>query len=633
MVIISDDFDDSIKSTTREIKGYVEVTYSSSEAKKNANVIRYPEVLQIGNSDIPVNGIIDDDRKGKNYASLEKDYFQLDGTFVLPNNVVDKNPGMGYVSKETFEDDTAIPLAPFRITTSFGNTSGVNGITMYFVNNKPLELEITVQSNNNTETFTQEDCIINENGTVQLIFTERTIDIINIYVKDVLYPNRRIRLQEVDFGLSAIYENEELVSWKMVEQINKYGDEIVINECDITIGDKEKLFDNQNPKGITKYLNKDVKIMPYVGVITEHSGVEYCPQGEYYLDEYNLENLNVSLKCKSFLNKLNETLYNCHGDLLDIETYINDYTNYKIYIMTFFNEMPSPAQNNMLLGTGLERLTKFSSYALGYITEFKDQKSIRSQYDDYVGKTIMRFEGYHKIIYPVDKINSDVMKDYQTITANTPIKDITVSEYQYKNGSTETKILYETTINCNGEEIIVYNYGKPISTQTFIEVSDYSSLQILDARNHIYDKNNNLIYTPSYGGILLTFSYIKINYVGTVKFKVVQTQEIETQKSENYVSINNDGLSISIDNEYLGGSNARECSTAYINRRLKMWTPYSTKFSFNGNPGLEVGDTIKVESKYLDDNNKTKYDKVFITKIESEFKGSFSQNIEGDIVE
>ena len=81
----------------------------------------------------------------------------------------------------------------------------------------------------------------------------------------------------------------------------------------------------------------------------------------------------------------------------------------------------------------------------------------------------------------------------------------------------------------------MYDYGKLYGTQTFIICDDYSSLQIIDARNHIYDSNNNLIYTPTYGGELLTYSYAKIRYNGTLTFRVIGNDEYKEEVSENEI--------------------------------------------------------------------------------------------------
>ena len=79
MIVMSDDFKKSISATEREMKGYVEVSFVSSADKSTFTIDNEPEILSINGVDIPDEGLLDDDRKGKNYASLEQDYFLLDG--------------------------------------------------------------------------------------------------------------------------------------------------------------------------------------------------------------------------------------------------------------------------------------------------------------------------------------------------------------------------------------------------------------------------------------------------------------------------------------------------------------------------------------------------------------------------
>lgn len=635
MITISNDFSASIGSTTREMKGYVEVTYSSSEAKKNANVIRYPEILQIGNSDIPVNGIIDDDRKGKNYASLEKDYFQLDGTFVLPNNVADKNPGMGYVSKKTFEDDIAIPLAPFIITTSFGNTSGVNGLTMYFVNNKPLELEITVQSNNNVETFTQEDCIINDNGAVQLIFTERTIDIINIYVKDVLYPKRRIRLQEVDFGLSAIYENEELISFKTIEEIDIYNDSIPGNDLEVVIGDYDNKFDFNNEKGITKYLNNNVLLKPYVGVLTLGSGIEYCTKGVYWLDSYNSDGKQATLKGKDIYSKLQDNDY-------DKYYYIENERKYsgKIPITPWLKFKSEKWGINIIDKHIPSEEIKDTSSALVNDMYSKVSTKLNSlqKAGIQVGGTF-NADRYGNVIYKslygiVDNYNDshkaitlDSIKEIPKINAKTPIKNYTVKEYVLNFNEIGTfETFYSNTFVSNGI-IELYIDAGGYKTMKYPEVTNAT---ILDSTWSV-DPTKPDGEKGFYGTVEESFAYVKLQCNGNVTI-TIQGYDVKRSEGSNIRSVNNFGNDIEIANDFLSDNtsgNIRKYTDLIINFNLNKRKKRMMSLEYNGDPSLECGDILGVVNWYDD----TKIYQILLTKIQSEFKGSYSESIEGEIVE
>lgn len=632
MIAMSNDFKSSISNPIRQMKGYVEIEYTDSTAKDNASVSNCPQILKIGNDFLSDEVIIDDDRKGKNYASLEEDYFRLDGTFVLPNNVADKNPGIGYVSNLTFEDDQEIKFTPFQISTSFEEGATVNGLTMYFQNNNPLTLEIQVTSGTDVETFTEEDCTISSNGVVQLTFSDRQISFLRIYVNDVLYPNRRLRLQEIDFGLSAIYENEDLISFKTTEQCNRFGYELPINECDIILGNFNGIFDSINPKGITQYLTEDVVIKPFVGVVTDENGIEYCEQGWYWLSEYEYDNKQVTLKCKGFLNKLQQQTYQLNDS--DLPEYLN-----RIGLdVTFWSTLNNGINNTgavrmglLKLGTGLDAITKYQVFYSTPLVEMKQQsfyKDLTNQKQNYHCIYL-----YSKIGQIYKTINLSNLKEYPKITALSKVKNISIKEYQYSEQSSSDEVLYETSLNCEGETELVYDYQKPTGTKTYIICDNYSNLTILDARNHIYDKNDNLIYTPDYGGTLLEYSYAKINFVGNLTFKVVRNIDYKEEVSENIIHFNEVGEEISIDNEMISGTDSRKLSNYLGNYINENKSKNSISFNFNGDPTIELGDSIEVENKYPDENGNIKYDKVWVTKIESEFKGSFSQSIEGDIIE
>ena len=113
----------------------------------------------------------------------------------------------------------------------------------------------------------------------------------------------------------------------------------------------------------------------------------------------------------------------------------------------------------------------------------------------------------------------------------------------------------------------------------------------------------------------------------------------QVQNYVNSYSLNETGDTIDIQNDMLtagifnySGTYLPEHSQAIINYRIANMSNKELKCKFNGDPTIECGDCIEVEKKYSQSNN-TEYNKVWVTKIESEFNGSFNQTIEGDIIE
>ena len=263
----------------------------------------------------------------------------------------------------------------------------------------------------------------------------------------------------------------------------------------------------------------------------------------------------------------------------------------------------------MKLGTAYDLIAKYQLY---YSFAFKEDIYQAGTYNGYE-MTFKSSSGSN----PITNINLNRLDGYAEIIKNQPIKSINIKEYQYRSISTSEKTIYETTVECNGEETLVYDYGKPIGTQTYIIADNYSGLEILDARNHIYDKNNNLIYTPDYGGTLLEYSYAKIKYNGTIKFRVKQIEEYNEEVPENVINYNEDGKEIIIDNDLISSSNSRNLSNYLANYIYNNYSKNSIKFKYNGYPELELGNCVNVENKYSTEEEPL-YDKVWVTKIESE---------------
>lgn len=637
MIVMSDDFKRSVSATEREMKGYVEVSFVSSANKSQFTIDTEPEILSINGTDIPDSGLLDDDRKGKNYASLEQDYFKLDGTFVLPNNDATKNPGMGYVSKYTYgeQQEEIVDVNPFHFTT---NATGCSGITIYFQNNVPTDLEITVISNLGSETFNDID--ITDNGVASVTFSKRDVTHLYIFVNDMLYTNRRLRIQEIDFGLSALYEREDLISFKTIEQCNRFADEMPINECEVVLGDYEGKFDVNNPNGITQYLGENVLIKPFVGVVTEDNGIEYCTMGTFWLDSWKSDKSSATLTAKDVFNKLNtkdipsnthEYLYGAGDNFfdnksklwnIDIINEVEDTSHYVIYNYYSYEpngRVPSIYQNYYDIDLRKDVLQKF---AIMMGNTFTSNRNGQIVYIDSLKNNVLK------------TIDKNSLKENSNVEIKEKNKDLTIDEYTYIVSKSDAGIetLATKEINANG------------ITELQFDLEKTGAIEILYTGNPtIIESNVTAIYPESQSGShwqVAKTIYIKFNYVGDVTF-IVKTNGNEYLENitSNTTQINPNGQSIEIKNNFIARiktayvySEMREHSNALLNYRINNMSDKALSCSFNGDPSIECGDCIQVEKKYSE-SGETEYNKVWVTKIESEFKGSFNQTIEGDIIE
>jgi hypothetical protein len=640
MIKVSDDFNNSVSKTEREMKGYVEILYSNTGVKENSGVEKTPTPLYINQQTINVQNMLDDDRKGKNYAFLEQDYFKLDGTFLLPNNVEDKNPGIGYVTNGTFVEDKTIQTTPFKFAVD--TTQEIEGITIYFQNNMPLKLSIEIFSEDGTlSSFTEQDCTINDNGTVQLLFSKRKVDTLIFVVEDVLYPDRRIRIQEIDFGLSEIYENEDLISFKTIEQISRFSYEMPANECNVVIGDYEGKFDAINPKGIVKYLTDNVTVIPYVGVITENSGIEYCKLGHFWLDSYNLSSNQVTFNCKDIFNKLQDDDFNITlGQGASVWLVLQDLSktwgvpiknkvgyNSKDYIYDFAD------MRYKKINSKIDTLQKIATVCGNLFTSNREGE--------------IEYISFKNNVAVGNSIQNNRLTQFEAIKIQDPIRDYKYTTYMIFDVDTSNNEYdgvqerYNEIRQCNGLTTMYFqdeNYCYE-NYKCYLICDDYSKLEVVSSNCYVVDKNENMLYQSETQGPA-PYMYVTFKYNGKMQCKISGSKFYRITKTENTINCNATGTDVSINNDlYTGWTNDPNISDMNFSYQhivdyiLENKSKYESSFEFNGNPAIECGDCIEVENKYLDENNAPRYDKIFVTKIQSEFKGSFKQSIEGDIIE
>lgn len=83
MLKVNNDFKEYIKAQNRELTGYVKINYDSGQWNYTSHPFIDKENEELMCDDFCICGEIG---RAINYASLEKDFFKLDGSFVLPSN-------------------------------------------------------------------------------------------------------------------------------------------------------------------------------------------------------------------------------------------------------------------------------------------------------------------------------------------------------------------------------------------------------------------------------------------------------------------------------------------------------------------------------------------------------------------
>lgn len=569
MIQVSNEFKKAIKNQERKLKGYVEVLYDLPEINitniSSYAISSYTDISQINNGQRVVNM----------YGSL--DYLPLDGTYLTMGTT---NENMGIVSEELFEN---INLP--EIVIYFDETT-INGITLYFRTNIPTSL--TVNCSDESEII-----IENNKECVQIIFDEpKTISSLAIDINSVEYPDRKIYLNEVDLGITQVYKDQDLIEFTVDEEVNKLVEEVPTNETNITLNNMSNLFNPLNPSGIVPYLSENTLIKPYIGVLTENLGVEYVKMGEFYFDSYtNNSDSTTTLTGKNVIKQLAKEILNIDRNGYspfrartyqeDFEEFMANY-DYEFNNLDFYPVYNADCINNIYLLNYLKDISFFNSTLF-----FADRnnklnfKNIDTNIKDNLTKTELINDA--KFI-KIDKINTFIYPTETTLSIET----------------VTNRVIYDTnvTLEKSPQYILCSSSSPNLGTSSVSQTTATSA--------EMYSSGNYLCFVKITGTV-----------GNTVNFKL----------SSQY----NVNIGEQINKKTIKSQNEKE-NTIEINSKLKKdinsinilnYAPsYEMTFDYNGDPSLEAGDYISVETPYG-------YKSLFIQKNRFKFDGGLEGSIEG----
>lgn len=599
MIAISDDFKDAIKDKNREVKGYAEVLYSHEniDGVLDSEGIGTDKAIIVSSESEVLNG----NRVVTNYASLEENYFKLDGSFILPSDpLLLENVNTGYIS-----DNIADNYINKKIRINNITNNNAKNMTIYFKDNIPsmVKIEIYYIIDNETSEMTK---IVDENlnNIVHFEFDEiSNISYIDVSFDNFQYESRRIRIPKIEFGMTNVYKDNELVSFTTLEQISEFNVETPIDECDLVIDNYDNKFDIMNPNGMIRYLNENVQVTPYIGIMTEHNGVEYVSMGIYYLQDYtNNSDKTTTFHCQKSFKKLSTSVG-------IFRTYVDEYyntnprkyfetlcNNYGIKNYTFDVVTPNNVINDMYfpLSSELEQLNNFAIFTNSIIRNGRNNDVINENINNDLKDTLLLSE----------------MKTIPEYNVKNVLKSVIMNITDFNRKDSAGEILYNGTINVNKNNPFILKFDKPLLVmREFTPELTEEQFEEAELIEPFYFFNTNKLE----GQFQLTLSV---------------SSELTRSTVPYIFNYNDTGVDIEIDSvfynyltQYAGlmPQDAIKNTADYIKNNYKK---YNIKIDYFGNPAYETNDVLKIETPYG-------YKTMRILKHSLTFNGALSGTIEG----
>lgn len=572
MISVSSEFKKAIKKPERQIKGYVEVLYDLPDKlimsqQTNSNITStYTSIDEI------TNGV----RVENLYGSL--DFLPVNGEYLTMDNGLNTNAG--YIS-----DDLVENLSMPSVTISFTQTR-LNGITMYFRNNIPRTLRI----------ICSDDSIYNidynDKEMVQVIFDKpKNLTYVIVAFVTMEYSDRKIYINEIDLGITQVYKDQDLIEFTVDEEVNKLVEEVPINETNIILNNMSNLFNPLNPSGIVPYLSENTLIKPYIGVLTENLGIEYVKMGEFYFDSYtNNSDSTTTLVGKNIIKQVEKEILKANNEYnlfkstmskADFQTFMANY-NYEFNNLDYSTINNIENINDKYLINLLKDISFFNT-TLFYAD--RDNKLNLKNIDTYIKDNLTKYELINDTDYKkIDKIN--------TLVYTSPSK--------HSMNSTGSRLVYDRTIT--------------LETTPQYVLCESNIANMMDSIVHADGADSVSVLSQGY-----YFTFIKLTgTVGnTISIKMASPYDIvETIGTQTKTT------KLSNEKEIVLNFNSKLVRNINNINTLNYTPSYKMDFEYNGDPSLEAGDYINVETPYG-------YKPLFIQKNRLRFDGGLEGSIEG----
>lgn len=608
MINVSNSFKEAIKNENREIHGYVEVKYQDNEY--NLEVLETPTISEVVTS----NGLVGGEKILKKLASLEDNYTLLDGSFMVWNE--NRPLESGFISNNVFED---VNDSTIVIQNNTPNTL-VKGITIYFKENLPFDFNVILTYSDDTNEI--RNIRNNTSMTYQYIFPEEmSLSTVTLNVLRVEKPENRLRLAYIDFNISDLYEGDELVSFDVDEEIDLLLTNVPTNTCSINVNnypsaDGGNKFDPINPRGITGYLTNNATLEPYIGVLTEENGIEYVKMGTFYISDWSSNaDGNVTINGKGLMDKL--TTQQLHSDgtfCYNNNYYWSSYSLSRYLTRTTDYEFDLSFPSNFVANEVLKHMEIMNYLRMIAICS---QEPTINRILKISRNNVVKISNI--VLTPVDNIVRNLLVEDAKYTINEPVRYLNFTAMKdAHNQSSTTKDVLNLSYSLNSPDEYLWieidnnliNYS-PSFPKTFTYTTTGSGTATL------VDVNDRLAYIHFVGDENETFTLHLTTNIFDVDGNITTT----IKNADN-------GETISVDvSEYFrvndGAKRQRICK-GILNLRKK----YHVALETMGDPSLEIGDTISVQTRYQDINNGHK--DIIITKQSFSYDGGLSCSIEGE---
>lgn len=256
--------------------------------------------------------------QSKNYATLEKNFWLLnDSQPIYGSEELEQTYVSSYMSDKNclFSDKACITLTSSVYLTTLGLTMVFDSI------DKNYAKKLKVKAYRDSTMIMDKDYTLSSYSD-RLIFADNEELVrwnkIEIYFIESSLPYRRIRVNQLLFGIMETYTDENLISAESKEKTTMINSELPTHTFKFTIDNMNKLFNPDNPQGWYRYILQQQPISYEWGYQLDDGTIEWILGGKMLLTgSVEVGENQVSFSTTSLINYLTKVykkgMYNSSG--------------------------------------------------------------------------------------------------------------------------------------------------------------------------------------------------------------------------------------------------------------------------------------------------------------------------------
>lgn len=287
------------------------------------------DALPSTNGEVPFSTVesitsLDDRKTYTKYGTGEPNFTILDDSLSVPD--LSEVQEAGYIS-ESCVSDSNHPVVTFSFSSV--HTAGIPGIIVTWsetFNEWATSFKVTARKG--SEVVATKTVTGNTNITYEVEQEIADYDSISIEVLSWCLPNRRARIEQVQFGGFIIFTKSNVMSYEHESERDPISGKLPNDNITFSIDNSSQRWNPLNPEGMFKYLYERQPVSVEYGMDIDGE-VEWIDGGQYFLSEWSVpaNGIEASFKARDafsylmtsqYTGRMYGTLYEMAYDALEL---------------------------------------------------------------------------------------------------------------------------------------------------------------------------------------------------------------------------------------------------------------------------------------------------------------------------